>query len=80
MLYDQLQAKGEKTLKAPPKAAKPKSKRPKPKGTKRPRAADGRFARDRGKALSEASARLSETGSVQDAARAIETLLGDDLL
>lgn len=81
MLYDQLQAQGSKTLKDPPKGKIQKSKsRPKPKGTKRSRAADGRFQRDRSKALSEASARLSETGNVLDAAHAIETLLGDDLL
>lgn len=81
MLYDQLQAKGQETLADPPKGKVQKSKpRPKPKGTKVARGKDGRFARDRKKALQEQSARLSETGSVQDAARAIETLLGDDLL
>lgn len=82
MLYDQLQVQGQKTLKDPPKGKVQKSKpRPKPKGKKSmPRGQDGRFKQSRKKALQEQSARLSETGSIQDAARAIETLLGDDLL
>lgn len=81
MLYDQLQAKGERTLKDPPKADNRKTTpRPKPKGKRAPRAKDGRFTKSRQKSLQEASARLSETGNVNDAARAIEAFLGDDLL
>lgn len=81
MLYDQLQQKGQEVLKDPPKADTRKAKpRPKPKGKPLARGEDGRFQRSRQKVLSEASARLSETGNVNDAARAIEAFLGDDLL
>jgi len=81
MLYDQLQAQGKETLNQPPQGKVKKTKsRPKPKGKRVSRGKDGRFARNRKKALQEQSARLSETGSVEDAARAIETLLGDELL
>lgn len=82
MRYDQMQAEGRQTLEeAKGKAPKPKPKsRPKPKGKKRSRDSQGRFAKDRQKRLQEQSERLSETGNVFDAARAIETFLGDDLL
>ena len=79
MAYDRLQKEGQKTIQNPAGELPKKGRRPKPKGTKRSRQKDGRFAKDRGKALQEHSSRLSETGSVYDAARAIETLLGDDI-
>lgn len=82
MMYDQLQAEGVETLESKPEGKRTKKKsRPKPKGRKNaPRDRKGRYAKDRDKVLSEQSARLSETGSVFDAAAAIETAFGDDLL
>lgn len=77
MKYHQSQKKAAEVADTKPKPGK--KRRAKARGTDQtPRGKNGRFQKARAKVLAEKKSRLAETGSIRDAAAALEEFLGDD--